>query len=76
MMHDVFVLAEEYPLAIVLSGKMSLSKGLRWSATAMGILCCTKKFATFTSAREIYTKEKNINTGIFIELHAGVWPSL
>ena len=54
-MHVVFVRAAAYHLAILLSGKISLKRGLRWSATARGTLCCTSKLVTLTSALVIYT---------------------
>ena len=54
MIQVVLVLVEAYPLAVSLSEKISLSKGLRWSAMANGKLCCTTKLATFTSARVTY----------------------
>jgi hypothetical protein len=50
MMADVFVLSEQYILAILESGKHSLNSGLRWSAKAIGILWLTRVTATLTSA--------------------------
>ena len=44
----VLLLALEYPFAIWLYVNVLRSRGLTWSVTAIGILCSTKKFVTFT----------------------------
>ena len=50
IMHADFVRAQEYALAIWLSGKMSLNNGLKWSLTAIGILWWASTVHTLTSA--------------------------
>lgn len=47
---EVFVWPEAYDAAILLSGNISLNNGPKWSAVAIGRLCCTRKLATITSA--------------------------
>jgi len=58
-MHVVFVRQLAYFFAMLLSGKISRKRGLRWSDTAKGTLCSTIKFATFTSARMTYNDNNN-----------------
>ena len=49
IMHVVLVLADAKLRAISLSGKISFVRGLKWSAKAKGVLCCTRALASFAS---------------------------
>ena len=51
-------------MAILLSGNNSLNKELRWSAVAIGKLCCTRKFIILTSVGRTCT----IISRIFLSL--------